>query len=93
MRSRINPILLIFLQYVDNFFPRMELLKTQSAGWDTEDYEKGMSQKLARGLELRSDVVPAERRLRDALTARKPDTHLSQATLKTLKVRTACDIF
>ena len=92
MRSRTEPIFLIFLiflQYVDNFFPRMELLKTESASWDAEDYEKGVVQMLARGLEMRSSVVPAERSLRDALTAQKPDTHLSQGTLQTLKVRTA----
>ena len=78
-----------FLQYVDKFFARMELLKRESTDWDTEDYEIGMVHKLSWALGARADMVAAERSLRDALTARSLDTQLSQGVLQTLKVRIA----
>ena len=64
----------------------MEMLKTESAGWNNEYYRKQIIEKLAAAIYLRWSVMDTEESLRDALSARGCDTQLSQENLQKLKV-------
>ena len=79
----------MLLQYVDKFFARMELLKRVGC-WRKAKIEKELFQEVGRGLRKRFNIAAAERSLREALSAQKLDTQLSQGSLQKLKVRVAC---
>ena len=84
----------IYLQCVEGFFGRMEVLKVtfstvENTGWDPANYEYGLVRDLEDAFESRFDAMATEERLRDALRARRLDTQLSQVTLQQLKVQTA----
>ena len=77
------------LQYVDKFFARMEHLKRVSS-WRKVKIEKELLREVERGLRKRFDIAAAERSLREALSAQKLDTQLSQGSLQKLEVCVAC---
>ena len=74
---------------MDKFFARMEHLKRVS-GWRKVKIEKELLREVERGLRKRFDIATAERSLREALSAQKLDTQLSQGSLQKLEVRVAC---
>ena len=73
------------MQYVDNFFARMEHLKKASC-WRSAKYDNELLEKVKWGLHKRFNVAAAERSLREALSAQHLDTQLSHGLLHELKV-------
>ena len=79
-------------QYVDKFFARMEHLKKFGC-WRNKKFEKELLREIGRGMGKRFNIAAAERSLREALSAQKLDTQLSQGLLHKLKVRFCLQAF
>ena len=75
----------LYVQYVDNFYARMELVKKGASAWNDANCEQSLHGKIHAALDRRIDFYATESSLRESLSAQGLDTQLSRAKLQILK--------
>ncbi len=70
------------VQYVDDFYARMELVKKGASAWNGANCEQSLHGKIHAALDRRIDFYATESSLRESLSAQGLDTQLSRAKLQ-----------